>query len=361
VRCLRRASRAWPPRPARPPGPAPHLPAAVTLLCQHAHGCPPRMTSAAASSQRSRPALQATGRLPHAATSLRKMLIPFLLAGLVTTPVRAAPIFAAAAAAASRRSCAFRSQPVVEDLGEGLRSWVWSEPYHSDLFADGNLLDDDAFHAYTAWLTKTIPRDFHGLDPLNQTACLVHQRGIFATAGFPTHDWDVILNGSVGAISAANCIESLLWGKQNELHPQRKAATEFGAYILLDGQNTTVKVYLQTGPTLIVPGMQWVDEPIMADLDAGFHLLTFLHLHPFDASNTKYQDCAGTCIPSGPDLNAFAIDLTRFDCETAWITNGQDSFRFPLSQLSAFNGEQEAMATNRTEIYRGQRAHKSSS
>ena len=44
-----------------------------------------------------------------------------------------------------------------------------------------------------------------------------------------------------------NCIESLLWGEQNKNHPQKVSATEFGAYILLDAKQTTVKVYLQTG------------------------------------------------------------------------------------------------------------------
>lgn len=257
-------------------------------------------------------------------------------------------------------ACGFTTEPVEKDIGQGFRTWVWTEPYREELFADGLLLDDAAFEEYTKWLNKTIPRDFGGLDPFNQTACLIHQRGIFAGAGFGTHDWDVILNGSVGAISAANCLESALWAKQNEYHPQKLSATEFGAYILLDSANTTVKVYLQTGPELGVPGMEWVDKPIAADLAAGFKLATFLHLHPFDASNTKYQDCAGTCIPSGPDLHAFASDLKEFSAESAWITNGQDSFRFPLTELGMFNGDNDGSALGqqvaRPEIYRGEQA-----
>lgn len=94
--------------------------------------------------------------------------------------------------------------------------------------------------------------------------------------------------------------------------------------------------------------MSWVNSQITKDMGAGFVLLTFLHLHPFDASNVKYQDCAGTCIPSGPDLRAFDSFLTTFKCQSAWITNGADSFRFPLTQLGLFNGEN----TN-PEIYRG--------
>eukprot|EP01044_Picomonas_judraskeda_P019752 COSAG03_NODE_4233_length_1628_cov_5.630477_2_plen_165_part_00 len=163
----------------------------------------------------------------------------------------------------------------------------------------------------------------------------------------------MILNGTVGGLYQMNCIESLLWGKQNEYHPQRKSATEFGAYILLDSTNTSVNVYLQTGPTLSVPGMSWVDDLILEDLENGYRVQTFLHLHPFDASNIKYQDCAGTCIPSTPDLSAFKYDLTRFGAAQAWITNGADSFRFGLDQLDLFNGDGDEEARARPEIYYG--------
>lgn len=88
-------------------------------------------------------------------------------------------------------------------------------------------------------------------------------------------------------IGKMNCAESILWGLQNDAHPQKVAATEFGAYILLDRGNRSVNVYLQTGPTLSVPGMSWVNPLITADLAKGYRVLTFLHLHPFDASNTK--------------------------------------------------------------------------
>ena len=110
------------------------------------------------------------------------MLKPLLL-GLVAAAAEEAP------APNPEASCGFTTEPVEKDLGGGVRSWVWTEPYRADLFADGLLLDDAAFQQYTRWLNKTIPRDFEGLDPFNQTACLIHQRGIFEGAGYPTHDW----------------------------------------------------------------------------------------------------------------------------------------------------------------------------
>lgn len=279
---------------------------------------------------------------------------------------RAAPLgllFASAAAAPVPRrleelpaeTCQFVSTPTVKDIGQGFRSFQWTEPYAASLFADGLWADDDAYEEYTAWLNKTIPRDFGGLDPFDQRACLKHQRAIFKSVGYSTHDWDVILNGTVGGLYQMNCVESLLWNRQNKYHPQKVSATEFGAYILVDNANTTVKVYLQTGPTLGVPGMDWVDELIKRDLLNGFAVRTFLHLHPFDASNIKYQDCAGTCVPSAPDLKAFAYDLSRFQAQEAWITNGADSLRFPLTELHLFNGEAAALGQQapRPEIYRG--------
>ena len=112
------------------------------------------------------------------------------------------------------------------------------------------------------------------------------------------------------------------------------------------------------GPTLGVPGMDWVNAPITQDLANGFKLKTFLHLHPFDASNIKYQDCAGTCIPSDPDLSAFAHMLKQFSAEQAWITNGADSFRFPLTQLNLFHNTgvvgSNSGGKERPEIYRGE-------
>ena len=243
-------------------------------------------------------------------------------------------------------SYAFASQPVEKDRGSGVRSWVWTEPYRPELFQDGLVEGGKRYTDYTKWLNATIPRLFGGLDPFDQRACLKHQRAIFGNVTwkkFDLHDWDIILNGSVGELSAINCVESLLWGVQNKYHPQTESATEFGAYILLDPANTTVKVFLQTGPTLSVPGMAWTDPLLEEAKEEGWTVLTFLHLHPFDASNVKcasrplisprsaltcgvlcvrgrYQDCAGTCIPSGPDLGAFAVDLQRYGVAQAWIT-----------------------------------------
>jgi len=256
--------------------------------------------------------------------------------------------------AIEKAACGFVTEPVQRDIGGGFRSYVWTEPYSANFFTDGLLLNDAAFQQYTNWLGEIIPRKFGGANPFNQRECLRNQRGIFKNVGFSTHAWDVILNGSVGSLSAANCIESALWAKQNQRYPLMVNGTEYGAYILVDSARTTVKVYLQTGPQLGVPSMSWAIRPISEDMNNGFQLLTFLHLHPFNAWNIRYQDYSGTCVPSDPDRNTFANGFAQ-NAREAWITNGHDSFRFPLSDLPIFNEGMRAFGhVEVPEVYLGE-------
>jgi len=237
-------------------------------------------------------------------------------------------------------------------VGNGYRSFIYTEPFRADFLVDGLLLRDRAYEQYVQWLTTAMSQYFDDVDPYDQRALLKRQRDIFAKYGFDTWTWDVILQGKVGAITAANCIESALWAKQNELHPLSRAASEFGAYIMLDRTNTTMKVYLQTGPSASVPAMSWATRPIRQDLNNGYKMLTFLHNHPFFA-HKQGLDCAGTCGPSDPDLNAFASGLMR-NAQSFWITNGHDSFRFPSSELGLFTqptavGAMGAKSTQKSE------------
>merc|ERR1719336_429553 len=232
-------------------------------------------------------------------------------------------------------TCGFTKQPrEVWNNEDGYRGFIYTEPYRADFLVDGLLLRDAAYEQYAQWLAATMARHFDDVVPYDQRALLKRQRDIFAKYGYDTWTWDVILDDKVGAITASNCIESALWAKQNELHPLSGDASEFGAYIMLDSANTTVKVYLQTGPSASVPSMSWAHQPINEDLNNGFKMLTFLHNHPFFAHKAGL-DCAGTCGPSDPDLRAFAGGLMA-NAQSFWITNGHDSFRFPSSELGLF-------------------------
>jgi len=241
-------------------------------------------------------------------------------------------------------TCGFTTAPVENNIGRGYRSFVYTEPYRSSFFRNGFLLNDWAYQQYAQWLTTTMARNFPGVDPYDQRQLLRVQRDLFARVmpGYDTAAWDVVLEGRVGAISEANCIESALWAMQNKYHPLNETTTEFGAYILLDHSNTTVKVYLQTGPGSGVPALTWAFSSIERDLRQGFKLLTFLHNHYFNP-NGRY-DCVGTCVPSGPDLQTFRGSSLTARAEEFWITNGHDSFRFHRSELGVFPGSRLAMA-----------------
>jgi len=246
-------------------------------------------------------------------------------------------------------TCGFVNSPVevpnsVGRPGEVYRSFIYTEPYRRELFENGLLLRDSRFEQYTQWLTASMERNFPNVDPFNQEALLRRQRDLYVEyfgEDYDTTAWNVMLNGSAGAITKANCVESALWAKQNELNPQSVDESEYGAYILVDRANTTVKIYLQTGTTTSVPWMSWAFDPIASDLSNGFEMLTFLHSHLFFA--TGGVDCAGTCVPSDSDISAFKSGINR-DAQEFWITNGYDSFRMSSSEVGKFTPVATSMA-----------------
>jgi hypothetical protein len=50
------------------------------------------------------------------------------------------------------------------------------QAYDETLFTDGLYELGKPWTDYTEWLNVTIPRDFHGLDPFDQRACLLHRQ-----------------------------------------------------------------------------------------------------------------------------------------------------------------------------------------
>jgi hypothetical protein len=248
----------------------------------------------------------------------------------------------------SRSQCAFTAEPERTDLPGGFRTFVYTEPLTDELYSEGEIEDGELYRIWEDWVNETVPRNYNGLNPFNQTEMLQHQREIFAGAGYDVSDFDVILNGTIvapdgegPALNPINCIESLTWGLQNFYHPLIEDPTEYGAYILEDENSRFVRVYLQTGPSIGVPALSWADDAIKADIAEGWSIRAFLHLHPFVPDNIRYQDPAGTCIPSSGDLGFFHKDVGRFGgaFAEAWITNGLNSIRFSMNQLDEFTGK----------------------
>merc|ERR1719410_1300652 len=89
--------------------------------------------------------------------------------------------------------------------------------------------------------------------------------------------------------------------------------------------------------------MSWATQPITQDPNNGFKMLSNLHNHPFFADQPRGVDCAGTCVPSGPDLSSFASGL-NVAAQEFWITNGHDSFRMDSSELGMFTPAATALA-----------------
>lgn len=253
-----------------------------------------------------------------------------------------------AAFRSTKNGCAFWTAPVVQNIGGGYRSFVWTEPYRANLFQDGLLMTDGAWHQYSRWLDGAMARNFADVNPWNQRALLIRQRDIFKRhRGDSGWAWDVLLDGRAGRVSRANCIESLLWAKQNELHPQKSSPTEFGAYILVDRANQTVKIFAQTGPSYVVKPMHWARSPMNQLLNSGWTMLTFLHNHPFFAHNPGV-DCAGTVVPSSDDLRAFKLN-PKYNSHNFWITNGYDSFRVKSYELVVFDWGRAAVLAEPSE------------
>merc|ERR1719362_2445690 len=95
--------------------------------------------------------------------------------------------------------------------------------------------------------------------------------------------------------------------------------------------------------------MKWAFSSIERDLSSGFKLVTFLHNHPVFPFG-RY-DCAGTCVPSDPDLNAFGRGINR-KAQEFWITNGHDSFRFRNSELRVFTDKAGMMEVPEGQVER---------
>lgn len=106
---------------------------------------------------------------PSVIAEPRPIMALLLLGGITATAAAGRESVAAA-------TCRFQTTPKTESLPGGFKSFVWrDEPYSSSLFQDGFIEGGKSYEEYMSWLTTTIPRDFHGLNPLDQRACLEHR------------------------------------------------------------------------------------------------------------------------------------------------------------------------------------------
>ncbi len=185
--------------------------------------------------------------------------------------------------------------------------------------------------SYRETIAQLVPEfDAHSL--------LRRQRAHFAAAGFSSHlpRYDAILDGRIGTIRKASCLEQFLLALHLELEPDLFKPTEFAAHVLVSSQGT--RVYWVSSATPVVAPHAEANRRIESDLSSGaFRLVSHLHLHPFFLKSLPAADIAATLIPSGDrtmgDVSVYLGLRRTWQLETAQITNGFETIEVPATQF----------------------------
>jgi hypothetical protein len=180
---------------------------------------------------------------------------------------------------------------------------------------------------------------------LDPRSLLERQRAIFAAA---PAEWSgeatnatLVLEGRVGEITPASCLEAMLWKWQATRYPMLEHPTEFGAFVLRG--RGRVRVYLSSADLVGQRIRDSVTKLVQADASAGFHLFTHIHNHPFlfdrkvgdrmwTLEATK-EDVAGALAPSMTDVQFFRNLRDSQGLEEAWVTNGLHTSRFQAREF----------------------------
>jgi len=226
----------------------------------------------------------------------------------------------------AQAECRFTSAPKSNG-----RLLVWEEPNRPSLFSIPENLPE---------LVQELRRRVSAkVSPL-QNDLLKRQKRLFVDAfgAKAGRAYDQLLEGKIGSIVPARCLELLLLEHQLEDQTSVLAETEFRAAIL--AKEDRLKIILLTGESIGAPSLKPLTNAIKEDIERGWSFAADLHNHPFIFSNFP-NDYAGTLIPSGTvsfgqDLEVFAQNLAEFDLKAAWITNGFDTLLLPAADFGRF-------------------------
>jgi hypothetical protein len=208
-------------------------------------------------------------------------------------------------------TCEFKNAPriLVRDGHETVT--LFSESSSPDFWAKASvnnpILDD-----YESWV-----RNHTNVD---QIFLLKRQRAIFAKYN-QTQDvklFDQVIKGRIGAIVKPSCLEELLLA-QHLQNAGRYAFAEYGAYVLENDADQTLKVYFATNKEASVTFPPMILDAVVNDLKAGYALRAFVHNHPFIFDG---EDIGGTDIGSTPDFMTFGKYAKQLGLQSARITNG---------------------------------------
>ncbi len=183
--------------------------------------------------------------------------------------------------------------------------------------------------------------------PLLERQRAVHAAMVGKPSAREVENIDPVLQGRVGTLGPASCLEWRLLQRQDRRFPMLTHPTEFGAYVLRG--HGRLRVYLS--------GADWVGgklrgevkERVLADVAKGFRPVAHLHNHPFLfdrkpgdrmwTTEDSVADVAGALAPSLTDVQAWRGLREHLGLQGAWITNGLHSARYAaedFDQLSAW-------------------------
>lgn len=228
------------------------------------------------------------------------------------------------------QACVLPPPSAVIEQSEQELHQLWDLPDDPSYFAPA-APTDPALLTYLQGARARVDMDPVGL--------LRRQRAVFLAAASPalqaeTRVSGLILEGQLGAIGPASCLDTLLLAAQARRHPLLSEPSEFAAFILRQHASNRgrLRVYFsslaRSGGRMNRPLRERVD----ADLRNGFRLLAHVHNHPFlfdrvigDRSWTTAEtrdDIAGAVSPSVTDLQYYGSLLEEAGLLTARVTNG---------------------------------------
>jgi hypothetical protein len=151
-----------------------------------------------------------------------------------------------------------------------------------------------------------------------------------------------VLEGKVGVLGPANCLEAMLWKRQAMRYPMLEHPTEFSAFILRG--RGRVRVFVSGADRVGQKMRGEVVDRVAAEVSGGFELTTHAHNHPFlfdrvvgdrmwTTPATK-DDVAGALAPSIHDVRVYRELREHLGLRSAWVTNGFDSGRFRAADFA---------------------------
>lgn len=245
-----------------------------------------------------------------------KILASFAAASALALLTALLPISARA------EDCAFPSAPHVIRAEDDLLLQYWLIEDHPNLY-ETILPATPSLREFRERITQSFDTAPRGL----------LERQLPHTSGADTEDIRLVLTGEAGSIRPMSCLEALLLATQTERsvgegRSMYSYPTEFTSYVLK--RNDTLKIWFFTVDQPGIRGLAILHEPLMADLEAGWTVITNIHNHNFFPEAEAVQ---GGTVPSATDIQYLRNMHGSLGLTQASITNGFDSVDLSLTDF----------------------------